>query len=301
MKKYANSHGRYASESMAGFPVHLFAVEYSEDIPMHRHHELELITARSGEINVHFMTDSVRLSQGQLLLINSGVLHGIDCAAGVCAYIMLSDEIIAPTGSTVSMKYVKPFLMNTGYPYVLLDGSLLWHRDVFSLGERIGALLQNGMSMNYFPRSESVCPELEVQSCCAELWRILYSKLVAATHSSVSGNEYAVRRRTQMMTDFIRQNYRSDITLGDIAASANISKSEASRCFQSCLNVSPVSYLLHYRAEMAAHLLRDSTMTIEAISYECGFGSASYFCKMFRRYSGMTPGEYRKGAREEKS
>ena len=304
MKGHTKEARMYSADSRSSFPIHIYSSDSGSESPLHRHQELELITARSGEVSVHFVTESVHLTHGQLLMVNSGVLHSLDCSGGgVCAYIMFLDELIAPAGSDISLKYVKPLVMNTEIPYVLLDGASLWHREMFSLQERIGALLLKSSALQAqgldYPEYDSVCPELEIHCFLAELWRTIYANIAESSGRGVIGNEYAVRRRTQTMTDFIRQNYRSDITLADIAASANISKSEASRCFQSCLRVSPVSYLLRYRTEMAAHLLLNSSMTIDAISIECGFGSASYFCRIFRRYAGVTPGAYRKGARND--
>ena len=300
MKSYKQETRRFSDA--AGFPVHMY-IKDGGDIPMHRHHELELLTARRGEVRVHFSTESVLLSAGQVLFVNSGVLHSVDCSDGACAYIMLSDELIAPTGSEISLKYVKPLLMNSELAYIHMDSSALWHRELYSLTERLGSLLiSNGGVVGEagglgYPEAVTSCYELDVHCCITQLWRLLYTDSGASSHSRFSGNEYVARRRTQLMTDFIRQNYRSQISLEEIAASASISKSEASRCFQSCLHVSPVSYLLRYRTEMAAHLLLNSSMTIEEISFDCGFGSASYFCRMFRQYAGVTPGEYRKGVR----
>lgn len=99
--------------------------------------------------------------------------------------------------------------------------------------------------------------------------------------------------RTQKMLSFIHSSYHLPISLADIARSAGISKSEASRCFQACLHTSPVSYLLSFRIRMARHALSTDQGTTEQISAACGFQSASYFCRMFRRYTGMSPRQYR--------
>ncbi len=286
-----------------GFPIRLYIERElpngKEPVPLHRHLELELLVVYRGTLELHTVTDNIELHEGEGVLINSGVMHslshGEDCR---CAYAMFSDEFIAPAGSDVSLKYVKPFVMNNELPYVLLTPHIEWQNDILQLSGRVFALL-HGSSDDELPEAlrrferESPCAELDIQRLVSDIWRGLYVNMGASMRSGVTGNEYVVRRRTQMMIDFIRRSYRSQITLQDIADAANISKSEASRCFQSCLHTSPVSYLLKYRIEVAGHLLRSTSMTIEAISFECGFGSASYFCKMFQRYTGKTPGSFR--------
>lgn len=289
--------------SNGGFPIRLYADSSAVSgaaAPLHRHLELELLTVYSGTLELHTVAGSLELREGEGALINSGVLHslsgGEDCS---CAYAMFSDEFIAPAGSDISLKYVKPFVMNNEVPYVLLTPQIEWQRGVLELSGRLFALL-HGYSGGVLPErlggvsAQSPCYELDIQRLVSDIWRELYVNTGDSMRSGVTGNEYVVRRRTQMMIDFIRRSYRSQITLQDIADAANISKSEASRCFQSCLHVSPVAYLLKYRIEVAGHLLRSTSMTIEAISFECGFGSASYFCKMFQRYTGRTPGSFRR-------
>lgn len=44
---------------------------------------------------------------------------------------------------------------------------------------------------------------------------------------------------------------------------------------------------------MARHALSTGQGTTEQISAACDFQSASYFCRMFRRYTGMSPRQYR--------
>ena len=295
---YPNTHGS------GGFPIRMYMenalASSGNTAPLHRHHELELLVVYSGTLELRMVSGMLELHEGEGVLINSGVMHSLAGSSDrSCAYAMFSDELIAPAGSDVSLKYVKPFVMNSELAYVLLTPQIDWHSRLLRLAGELfvllhsysGVALPEALSAH---ETQSPCRELDIQRLLSDIWRELYVNMVDSMRSGVSGNEYVVRRRTQLMIDFIRRSYGSQITLLDIAAAANISKSEAARCFQSCLHVSPVSYLLRYRIEMAEHLLRSTSMTIEAVSFECGFGSASYFCKMFQRHTGMTPGAFRR-------
>ena len=299
MKKeaYTNSH-------IGGFPIRLYSesaiTAMNDTAPLHRHHELELLVVYHGRLMLHTVSGELELHSGEGVLINAGVMHSLACGEDCsCAYAMFPDELIAPAGSDVSLKYVKPFVMNSELAYVLLTEQEEWQQRLLQLSGRLFVLL-HGYSGAQLPvaladsEASSPCYELDIQQLLSEIWRELYVNVGEAMRSGVSGNEYVIRRRTQLMIDFIRRSYGSQITLQDIAAAANISKSEAARCFQNCLRTSPVSYLLRYRIEAAEHLLRSTSMTIEAVSFECGFASASYFCKMFQRHTGMTPGTFRK-------
>ncbi len=310
MKNYVNiSLDENASSNFfSGFPIRLYSAQLdpASVAPLHRHRELEFILVEKGTLRLSMAGDTIEFKAGQCVMINSGVMHSLNCTGECrCAYVMFSEEFIAPSGSDISVKYVKPFVANSALPYVPFDGRYQWHDSVVENAKRMFALLSCYSGRNshistdssLFGNAESACYELDVHALMCNIWTAVYTGFEGAVRASVSGNEYVSRKRIQRMVEFIHSRYRESVTLSDIAAAANISKSEASRCFQSCLHVSPVAYLLRFRIEMAEQLLQNSGMTIEAIGFECGFSSASYFCKMFQQHTGMTPGQFRKSSK----
>ena len=101
------------------------------------------------------------------------------------------------------------------------------------------------------------------------------------------------RSRMRTMMQFIADNYKEKITLADIAGSASISKSEALRCFNSCVGMTPVKYLTALRLEKAAKLLLSTDDTVTRIAVECGIDNISYFIRIFTAAFGVTPKAYR--------
>ncbi len=95
------------------------------------------------------------------------------------------------------------------------------------------------------------------------------------------------------MLAFIQENYAQQISLTKIAQSAGISKSEAARCFEKLVQKSPGRYLMDLRLEKAQQMLIQGHVSIAEIAEKSGFGSSSYFCKIFKRELGMTPLQYR--------
>ena len=51
--------------------------------------------------------------------------------------------------------------------------------------------------------------------------------------------------------------------------------------------------LNHFRVEKACTLMDDTNLNINHIALDCGFNDQSYFTKVFRRYTGATPKEYK--------
>lgn len=80
----------------------------------------------------------------------------------------------------------------------------------------------------------------------------------------------------------------------DLIGAANISRSEAFRCFKQYAGVSPVAYLNDYRLAKAAGLLAGTEQNVTEICFACGFADTSYFVKRFREKYGVPPLKYRK-------
>ena len=95
------------------------------------------------------------------------------------------------------------------------------------------------------------------------------------------------------MVDYIYEHYNESITLEDIAASADISRSKCSVLFHKYAETSPIDFLNAYRLEMAAGQLCNTGDTVASIAFACGFNQQSYFSRMFVREYGMTPKAYR--------
>ena len=92
---------------------------------------------------------------------------------------------------------------------------------------------------------------------------------------------------------FINDHYREDITLDDIAGSVSLSKYYFSRMFEKETGSSPWKYLIETRLRNAMQLLTHSSISVEEISFSCGFSSAAHFIRLFKEYTGFTPGAFR--------
>ena len=108
--------------------------------------------------------------------------------------------------------------------------------------------------------------------------------------------ESVVQLRMQKILRFIEEHFSEDITLSDLSASANISKSECSRCFKISMDTTPYKYLTEYRLSKAAQLLGKTNEPVGNIAAAVGFHQMSHFGKCFKEKTGYSPKEYREMA-----
>lgn len=100
------------------------------------------------------------------------------------------------------------------------------------------------------------------------------------------------------LTHYIHENYQKHLTLDELAKHTYLSKTYISRCFSRCFGVSFTAYLDLLRLTMAVRLLNGQG-NLTDIAEECGFSNVNAMIQAFKRYRGMTPGEYRRIEKQE--
>jgi AraC-like DNA-binding protein len=124
--------------------------------------------------------------------------------------------------------------------------------------------------------------------------------LLLRTAVRKSGPELAQVEQVRMRTDAIIYEQAADpnLTPATIAAQLNISLRQLYRAFNG--TESPAARIRRRRLERAAEILaaRSGPGHVEAVAVECGFASAEYFSRAFRREFGLSPRAYRSAHRD---
>jgi AraC-like DNA-binding protein len=84
-----------------------------------------------------------------------------------------------------------------------------------------------------------------------------------------------------------------DWSAEELARRANTSRSVLGERFRTMLGQSPIRYLVEWRMQLAAELLRTTDMKLAAIAERSGYGSEAAFSRAFRRHLGQWPAEWR--------
>ena len=95
---------------------------------------------------------------------------------------------------------------------------------------------------------------------------------------------------------FLRANWDKKITLDEIVDATHVSKAYLCTIFKKQMGMSILEYLTRLRVEKAKEMLSASNITLTEIAQQCCFFDQSYFSKVFRKYSGYTPKQWREFA-----
>lgn len=89
------------------------------------------------------------------------------------------------------------------------------------------------------------------------------------------------------------------ITVGDLAHAAGYSRWHFSRIFTRVYGKNPHQFIIEQKLNNALTLLKTTRLPLKTIGDRCGFEDTSYFCKVFKKYYGTTPDEFRNDASHE--
>jgi two-component system, response regulator YesN len=94
--------------------------------------------------------------------------------------------------------------------------------------------------------------------------------------------------------DYIREHYAEPLTLTEVARHFHFNPSYLSTYFSTHNQESFVEYVNRIRIEEASRLLVYGSAPISEISGMVGFSDHSYFCKVFKKSTGLSPSQYRR-------
>jgi AraC-like DNA-binding protein len=98
--------------------------------------------------------------------------------------------------------------------------------------------------------------------------------------------------------NFIHEHSDEELSLTQVAKAVNISGNHLSEKFKQVTGVNFVEYIARTRFEKARDLLRNPNLRVSEIAFAVGFQSLSQFNRVFKRFSGKSPTEYRADARQ---
>lgn len=106
----------------------------------------------------------------------------------------------------------------------------------------------------------------------------------------ISNGSYSIRKSI----DYMRNNYTNpNITLPEIAQISDVTDTHFRRVFKKVYGDTPTTHINKLRINKAKSLLKNTNMSIEKVSYECGYNNYSYFSRVFLKITGTSPTQYR--------
>lgn len=94
--------------------------------------------------------------------------------------------------------------------------------------------------------------------------------------------------------ELMRARLATSLSMTDVSRECRLSPSYFAAAFRRSTGLSPHQYLSRLRVEEARSLMLGTTLPLDEIALRCGFGSQSYFTRMFTKLAGISPGQWRR-------
>jgi AraC-like DNA-binding protein len=248
---------------------------------------LDLIMPLDGSLQIHIKGQVVKLSPGQILIVENPIVSiPADARHGDICVVLISffPGFVYSLGSPLhDYFFLLPFYTNRDP-----KASIVRERSsLYQMHRIIARLLRCYLERpTYF---EIGCKAFFLEL----LYRVAQSFHTADILESEATREKERRAKLEPVLAFVARNYPRLITLKEVASRAKMSVPQFVRLFRRVAGMSFVSYLTHVRLSHAVRLLKESSLAVAVIANEVGFADQSYFNRRFRAAFGRTPREVR--------
>jgi len=160
-----------------------------------------------------------------------------------------------------------------------------------------GSLLCGGGAFSYFDLALYLVERYCGFEIAAQCGKSLLLDMGRTSQVPYAIFEYQKQHKDEQILDaqtFMEKNYPRQINLDELADRVGMSLRNFKRRFRRVTGDSPLTYLQRFRVEAAKRLIERTPQSISEICYRIGYEDIAFFRRIFRRYVGITPYEYRK-------
>jgi len=159
-------------------------------------------------------------------------------------------------------------------PVIVLTAQVLTEHDMARLRKGVDAVLAKGLYSG-----DELLEQVES---------------VLRRNKRLCGDTQWAMRQTMA---YIHENYSKPISRAELATRVALSDRYLTQCFRNETGLTPIKYLNRYRINQACALLAAGDKNITEVAHEVGFPDPSYFARVFREETGVSPRAYQMGAR----
>lgn len=260
---------------------------------LHYHPELELQYVIKGE-GIRLVGDNVsHFTAGEVVLLGENLPHGWRAKeqeltdgsdyAVEAIVIQFSPNCLGKEFFQLPESYLIPRIFESAKKGLLIHGES---------AEQIRQLM---IELSTAGRFERILYLLKILQIISEKEEVT---TIASAHAFYKVNDHESLRLNNVIA-YALTNFKKDINLDEIAVIANLSVNSFCRYFKSMTNKTFLDFLTEIRISHACRMIIEDRYAIGVICYECGFNNVSNFYRHFKRFTGLTPYEYKRKYNEQ--
>lgn len=248
----------------------------------HQHQHIEIMYVLSSSCLIELEDRTIPLQKGQFIILDAGKSHRLIVEEQLtCRMLNIeftfnqNDSNLLPFGLMVASDQIFEEMLLTPFDYLVLNDN----EDILLALKQLIRIYDNeGWGNSLYKQSLY----FQLLRNLSRLWKEHQTSLPSSTQGHI-----------KLALEYIHHYYDQDIKASTIAKEININENYLQRIFKKQMKVTIVEYLLVIRMKKAKMLLETSDLPIIEISDYIGINSRQYFSKLFKKYYGLSPKEYR--------
>lgn len=234
------------------------------DFDAHLHEHIEFGYILSGSCDLYTEDKCHKLNAGDVFIIFPNQIHRYENSQHINAYVVIfSTDLLNEFKTTFLNKLPRSPVIKENMSYTL---------KLFDI---------------FFDKKT----ELPFESQRGIILALI--GIVMQSLTLINQDRYNISTVKNMLI-FCNSHYSEPITINDAAEHLHISRSYAAHIFQNKLNTSFSQYINDKRVRLACDILKNTQLSITETAFAAGFSSLRTFNRIFAKFKGCTPREYRK-------
>ncbi len=285
----------YLSEAFfesENFPFFIGSYKVEDAIDLHSHEFVEMVYVAEGTGLHIYDGQNYLISAGDVFVIEPGAEHAYGVNTGSAfvvnnilfmpSLLKLEIEALSVVTSFVDFFYMEPFLRNAVRFQSHLRLDLQEQLEMKNLLDRIVSEYQE----------KRLGHQIMTKTLLIEMF--LFLSRCYAIHQTPSPAPRSDDKVLKHICEFIERHYAKPLSLTQISQLCSMSPTSFAVKFKQFTGRTFIEYRNEIRIRAASDHLTQTGDKIMAISQEVGFDDLSFFNKIFKQHTGMSPGTYRK-------
>lgn len=248
------------------------------------HDFCELLYVDSGSIEVEAENYSGSLTNNQLIIHTPNENHSLKCNDSECPNVII-------IGFACKNKELDRF---SKFPYTLQQRHKKLLSEIMKEGMNVFAPpydIPNTAEMSKrdnSPYASEQMLKINLEAFLITLIREYDENSLKTEKNSTADSKIAD------IYNYINMHYTERITLEDICFLFGMNKTSLCRKFKDEYGITVLNYIIKLKIDEAKVHIREQLLSITEISEQLGFSSIHYFCRLFKKQTGLSPKEYSK-------
>lgn len=268
---------------LVGEHPYFVAVGGASKFGLHRHPEIELSYCMAGEYIIAIDNKMHCLHAGDLMVVNPMAAHEFpeECSASAC-------RLTIKLGPGLLGELFEPFASMTPH------GGIFHLQDKKDTNASYGQLICLLEEIAGLQLNRTEFSRLEIKGNLYKISALILKLLSGAGAAPAPTRSLQDVEKIERSLEIIYNRYDEALDLELVSQVCGYSKSNFCKIFKRVTGDTFHNVLTRHRVEIACLHLKESASTIDSIAGMVGFADSKSFCRTFKKFTGESPGTYRK-------